>query len=101
MLVKERYYPVIEHVSGGNGVLAGVKVCKGYTAVGINNGLLINAAYTFDGAHVISVLSNEIAGMLGFNFTTGFQLFFLAFQSDYLGFCENEAIFSYTGFKGF
>lgn len=72
MLLKERYDPVIEDVSRCDGMFAYVEFCKGYTAVGVNNGLLINAVNTFDGANVIGVLCHQIARVFGFNLTMGF-----------------------------
>jgi len=78
LVLKEGYYSVVQHICRGYGMLAGVELGEGYPGISFDNSLLINTAYTFDGAYVVSVLSHQIAGMLCFYFTSSLQLLFLA-----------------------
>src|SRR5215208_1278228 len=56
MLLKEWNYSIIQNIRGCDSMLAGVEFCKGNTAVGINDRLLVNTAYAFDCSDVIGVL---------------------------------------------
>ena len=96
LFFKEGYYPVIEHVSGSNGMFTGIQFGKGDTGVGINNSLLIDSAYALNRSHVVGVLCNQIAGMFCFNLTMGFLLFLLAFHGDHLGFTKNQSFLRNT-----
>src|SRR5688572_2406244 len=84
ILIKEWNYSVIQDIRRSDGMLAGVQFCKGDTAVGINDGLLINTAYAFNCSDVIGVLGNQISRMFRFNFAVRFLLFLFTFKSDYL-----------------
>ena len=77
-LLKEGYYSVVQHICRRYGMLVGVELYERDPGVSVDNSLLINTAYTFDGADVVSVLSHQIAGMLCFYFTSSLQLLFLA-----------------------
>lgn len=101
MLFEEGQYPVIKHVCRGNSVFGGVEFGKGYTAVSIDNSLLINTAYAFHRSNIVSVLSHQVAGMLSFDLSEGFLLFFLSLQGDNLGFGEDQAFLGNTPFQGF
>jgi hypothetical protein len=43
-----------------------VEFGKGHPAIRINEGLLIDPAYAFDGSDIVSILSAQVSGMLGF-----------------------------------
>jgi hypothetical protein len=82
-------------------MLVGVELYERDPGVSVDNSLLINTAYTFDGAEVVSVLSHQIAGMLCFYFTSSLQLLFLALYGDNLRLSKNEALLGYSSFQGF
>lgn len=48
VFLKEWQYPVIQNVSGSNGMFAGVQLGKGNSCIGINDSLLIYPAHTLD-----------------------------------------------------
>jgi len=58
--------PVIEQVCGSDGMFAGVQVGKSDLSIGFDEGLLVDASNTFDGAHIVGVLRSQVTGMLGF-----------------------------------
>ena len=49
MLVKEGNHPVVKKIGGINGNLAGVKLGKTDSREGVNEGLLVNPAYSLEG----------------------------------------------------
>src|SRR5262249_27099621 len=64
---KEGQHPVIEHVCCYQSTFTIVQFCSGYFTVSVNKSLLVNAANTFDGANIISILGAQVAGMMSFN----------------------------------
>ena len=54
--------------------------------MGIDGGLLIDFADTFDDADVTGVLAKEKAGMMAFDFAVSFPIFFGLLQGLNLGF---------------
>lgn len=92
-----RQHPVIEHVSGSDGVFTVVELDHDCLAIAVNEGLLVNAANAFDVAHVIGVLTSQVARVLGFDFSV--SLLFLSgfFQGTQLVFREDEPILGNLG----
>jgi hypothetical protein len=62
---------------------------------------LIDPADSFDVAHIIGVLRSEVTGVLGFNFSLGFQLFLLSLHCHQLRFGKDDSILCNFGFKCF
>ena len=73
-MVDAGHHPVIQQISCGDSALVSVQLGGGHPAVGINEGLLIDAAHPFDGAHVVCVLGSQVAGVLRLNLLVGFFL---------------------------
>lgn len=78
-------------------MLALIELGKGYPAIGVNEGLLVNPAYAFDIADVIGILGTEVARVFRFHLTKGFPLFFFALHIHNLGFGEDNSFLGYTG----
>jgi len=58
VLIKKGDCPVIQNISRIDWYLAGIKFCKFYGRVGINECLLVNMAYILHSAHVKCILSS-------------------------------------------
>src|SRR5690606_15925173 len=80
----EGQHLIVERIGGHKGILAVVKLGKGYSCVGINEGLLVDFTNAFDIADVVGVLSAEVAGMTGLYLAFAFLVFLLAFKGGYL-----------------
>lgn len=89
VLLKKRYHSVIEDIGRGYCMFGGVQLLKGHPGVSINNSLLINPTDTFDRANEVCVVGNQVAKMLGFDFTVSILFLFLTFHGDHLGFSMN------------
>ena len=92
MLFEERDYPIIEHVGRGDRVLAIIEFDESELAVGINEGLLVDAAHAFDHTHVVGVLCTQVTWMLGLDLPVGFLLLTCPFQGLHLIFGQNDAL---------
>ena len=71
LLCKVRQHFVVEQVCCCDWRLRCIELDERYLAVGINKGLLINAAYAFHSAYVERVLGAKIARMGSFDFAAG------------------------------
>jgi hypothetical protein len=81
--------------------LLGVELDQGYSSVGVNEGLLIDAAHSFDAAYLVSVLGSQVARMLRVYFPMRFLLLLSFLQSRQLAFGENNPFLGHPGFQGF
>jgi hypothetical protein len=68
---KKGDHPVVWHVCGVDGVLGGVELGKAHRRVGVDEGLLVDAPHTLDGAHIIGVLRAQVAHVLGLDLAHG------------------------------
>jgi hypothetical protein len=66
MLFEERQHPVVQNFRRGDRRLAVVEFGEHHFGVGIDEGLLINAANTFHVTDIESVLGTAIAGTFAF-----------------------------------
>ena len=101
MLFIERQYPVVEQVSRRNGRLGRVQLGVGDLAIGVDIGLLVDAANALEGANVECVLTAQIARMGSLDLAAGFivQLLFLQRLDLRLG--QEDAFFGNLGFQCF
>ncbi len=67
VLFEERHHSVIEQIRCGDRRLAIIELGEGHLGVGVDEGLLVDAAYAFEGPNVEGVLGTPIARMPGFN----------------------------------
>ena len=65
VLLEERQHPVVEHVGCGDRVLAIIELDQRYLAVGVDEGLLVDAAHALEVAHVVGVLRTKVPRVLG------------------------------------
>lgn len=80
-------------------MLAGIQFDEGDTAVGVNEGLLVNTAHPFDIPHIVGILGAQVTGVLGFNFAMCLPFFFFALQGHQLGFGQDDAILRHHGLQ--
>ena len=90
--IEERDHTIIEHIRGNQSILAIIEFRKSHLGIGVYNRLLINTSYAFHITDLERILSNEIAGMLGFDFSNGFLFFFGFFQCLQLEFRQHDAV---------
>ena len=100
MLVKERYHPIIEQIGGRQRCLAIIELGETHLRVGINPRLLIDPAYTFQGANIETILRNTVARMFAFKFPMGFLVGLRLLQRDQLGFGQDAAFLGHFRLKG-
>src|SRR4028118_954461 len=79
LLLIEWQNPIIKHICCYQRIFTVIHLGKGYTAISINKGLLIDFTYSFYVSNIISILGTKIAGMVGFNFPFALLLFFFSF----------------------
>src|ERR1700759_1603732 len=77
---KERQNPVIEDVRRRNSMLSFIELGEGHPGIGIDEGLLVDPAHTFDIANIVGVLRSQVSGMFRFYFSKGLPFLFLAFH---------------------
>src|SRR5215210_5397886 len=70
---------IIKHICCYQCIFTVIHFSKGYTAISINKGLLIDFPYSFYVSNIICILCTKIAGMMGFNFPFALLLFFFSF----------------------
>lgn len=92
LLFKPGDNPVIEQISSRQRILAVIEFDEGHFAVGINKGLLIDAANPFERADVVGVLRAQLARMFRLNLPFGFPLLFSLFQRFQLGFAQHHCL---------
>src|SRR5215813_5361061 len=80
LFFKERQHTVVERVSRYQRVLPVVEFGESDARVGVDEGLLVDAPDSFEGADIVGVLRAEIARMLGLDLTVFFLLPFRSFQ---------------------
>src|SRR5689334_4341759 len=76
---KERQHTIVQKIGCSKGIFAIIHLGKSYPRVGINKGLLVDTAYTFNVTYIIGVLRSQVARVFGFNLSMGFSLFLLSF----------------------
>jgi len=81
----------VEEICSCDGVIGLVQFCKSHLRIGIDECLLINPAYAFQGPHEERILGSKIAWVMGFDFPSCHGLLFLFFHRCDLGFSENKA----------
>jgi hypothetical protein len=78
VLLVERQHLVIEQIGGGKRRLDVIELCKADLGVGVDEGLLVNAADPFERADIERVLGAAVAGTgaleLAMRFLVGFGL---------------------------
>ena len=99
MLFEERQHPVVQNLRCGDRRLAVVELGEDHLGVGIDEGLLINAANAFHVADIESVLGAAIAGTFAFELAVDLLLGFGLLQSDDLGFGQHEALLRHLGLQ--
>ena len=80
MLLEERNYSVIEHVSRNKSILPVIQLGKSDFGVNVNDCLLVNVSDTFDVAHIISILCDKKTGIIGFYLSMSLFLFLCLLQ---------------------
>ena len=88
---EEGQHPVIQEIGPGDRRLYGVQLGCGPLRIGIHKGLLVDAAYSLDGADIKGVLAAEISGMMALDLAVGLVILFFALQGLHLSFREQEA----------
>lgn len=83
-------YPIVEQVSGGQGILALIQLDLSHSSIGVKEGLLINPADALDGADLVGVLTAQIAWMLRLDLACHFALLFGFLQSLQLGLSQDH-----------
>lgn len=99
VFLKERNYPVIEQISGGQGVLLVIQLSECHSRIRVNERLLVDAPHTLQCAHVERVLGAQVARMLTLDLTFGFTLLGQLLQSRDLRFGQNEVLLRRLGFQ--
>jgi len=67
LLLVPRHHLVVEHVRCRDGVLAVIQLGKRHLAIAIDVGLLVNTTHAFDIAHLIGILTAQVARVLSFD----------------------------------
>src|SRR6476469_6613555 len=78
-----------------------VGLSASHLAVGVDEGLLIDAPNTLEVADIERVLGAAIAGMLAFKLAMGLLLSLGLFQRDHLSFGQHQALLGALGFERF
>ena len=94
VLIVKGQQPVIEQVGCGQDGFLQIDFGEAVAAVGVDGGLLVDAAYALDGAHVAGVLSHQKAGVGALLPAMGLFFFLGCFQDLDLGFGKHSAVFS-------
>src|SRR5579885_454781 len=71
LLFIEGQHTVIEHVGRHEGGLVVVQFDEGHLGIGINEGLAVDTANSFNRTYVLSVLHAQVAGMSRLDFAMG------------------------------
>src|SRR5574344_2061113 len=91
MLLEERNYSVIEHVSRNKSILPVIQLGKSDFGVSVNDCLLVNVSDTFDVSHIISILCDKKTGIIGFYLSMSLFLFLCLLQCRHLVLVEDYA----------
>ena len=97
VLLEERQHPVIEHVGCRDRVLAVVELGKGELAVGVDEGLLVDAPDALQVADVVGVLRPEVARVLGLDHAVRLLVLSRLLERSDLVFCEDQALLGHLG----
>lgn len=73
-------------------MLLRIEFDDGQLAVGVDEGLLVDASHAFDITHIVGVLCTQIARMLGFDLTVGLFLLSRSLQGAELIFGEDATL---------
>ena len=99
MLFEERQHPIVQNLRRGDWRLAVVELGEDHLGVGIDEGLLIDAAHALHVADIEGVLGAAIAGTFALELAVDL-LFGLGFlQRHDLGFGEDKAVLRHPGFE--
>jgi len=91
VLVEERNDPVVQDVGRVDRVLARVQLAEADGAVGVDEGLLIDAANAFQRADVERILRAQVADVLGLDLAPGQLLFLGSLHGPQLSLCDHGA----------
>src|SRR5437016_6506139 len=94
MLVEERYDPVIEQIRRRDRRLAIIQLGEANLGVGVDEGLLVDAADALQIADVECILGTAIARVLALELAVGFLLGFGLFERRKLSLGQYQAILS-------
>ncbi len=91
VLLVEGQDPVVQEIGGHDRRLAIIELGEANLRIGIDEGLLIDAADAFQGAHIEGVLRAAIAGTFGFELALHFFLGFGLLERRELALSKDEA----------
>lgn len=118
LLIEKRHNAVIEQIRSNNRGLLDIELCERHTAIGVDEGLLVNSSRAspvlasnrpldslspranrrepFHRAYKIGVLRTQIAGVVGLNLTRRFPFGFLLLKRHDLLLSQNEPLLRRT-----
>src|ERR1700751_3043382 len=99
MLFEERQHPIIEQICRRDRRLAIVKLSASDLGVGIDEGLLVDAANALQITDIERILGAAIAWMLALELTMGLLLSFGLFQRNDLRLSQHQAFLSALGLQ--
>ncbi|PIB27680.1 hypothetical protein BFP75_07095 [Maribacter sp. 4G9] len=70
-LLEEGDYPVIEQIGRCDGILTVIELYERYLAIGVDEGLRIDTADSFDGTDIVGVLCAQITRVVGLYLAMG------------------------------
>ena len=100
VLLVEGQDPVVQEIGGHDRRLAIIELGEANLRIGIDEGLLIDAADAFQGAHIEGVLRAAIAGTFGFELALHFFLGFGLLERRELALSKDEAFLRHLCFEG-
>ena len=99
MLLEERQHSVVEDLGGGDRRLAVIELGEGHLGVGVDEGLLIDAAHALQRADIEGILGAAIAGAFALELAVGLLLGLGLLERGDLGFGQQDAFLRHLGFQ--
>jgi hypothetical protein len=99
MALEQRQHAVIDEIGCRDRCLAIIELGTGDLAVGIDEGLLIDATNALEIANIERVLGTAVAGMLALELAMGFLFGFGLFQRDDLRLGQHQAFLGALGLQ--
>ena len=100
LFCKEGQHSIVEQIRTRNRRLGRIELGRSPLGVGIDEGLLIDAANALDGADIEGVLGTQIAWMSRFNLAMGYIIVLLLLQGTDLCFGQNLTRFGDMPLQG-
>jgi hypothetical protein len=96
VLLVERQHPVVEQIGGGELRLDVIELCKADRGVGVDEGLLVNAADPFERADIERVLGAKVPGTGALEFSMRFLVRLRLLQRRKLALGQDQAVLKPT-----